>query len=104
VVILLYNIYVISIINYRRMTMTLAKKIEELLKDELEPENVKTIINIAEYLKFKETQDIWDKINESEHEYISEKELKLIEKIKSQGEFISQEELLEELGINGDEI
>ncbi|HCX61449.1 hypothetical protein [Sedimentibacter sp.] len=84
--------------------MTLAKKIEELLKDELEPENVKTIINIAEYLKFKETQDIWDKINESEHEYISEKELKLIEKIKSQGEFISQEELLEELGINGDEI
>lgn len=84
--------------------MTLAKKIEELLRDELEPENVKTIINIAEYLKFKETQDIWDKINESEHEYISEKELKLIEKIKSQGEFISQEELLKELGINGDEI
>ncbi|NYB75557.1 hypothetical protein HZF24_15520 [Sedimentibacter hydroxybenzoicus DSM 7310] len=84
--------------------MTLAKKIEELLKDELEPENVKTIINIAEYLKFKETQDIWDKINESEHEYISEKELKLIEKIKAQGEFISQDELLGELGINGDEI
>lgn len=84
--------------------MTLAKKIEELLKDELEPENVKTIINITEYLKFKETQDIWDKINESEHEYISEKELNLIEKIKAQGEFISQDELLEELGINGDEI
>lgn len=84
--------------------MTLAKKIENLLKDELKPEDIKTIIDIAEYLRYKETQGIWDKINESENEYVSERELKLIEEIKSQGEFINQEELLKELGINGDEL
>ena len=37
--------------------MTLDKKIEQILKDELRPENIKTIIDIAEFLKFKETQD-----------------------------------------------
>jgi len=36
--------------------MTLAKKIEQVLKDELKPENIKTVIEIAEFLKFKESQ------------------------------------------------
>ena len=42
--------------------MTLAKKIEQLLKDELKPENIKTVIDIAEYLKLKEKQSVWDRI------------------------------------------
>lgn len=84
--------------------MTLAKKIEQLLKDELKPENIKTVIDITEYLKFKENQSLWNKINESENEYISEEERKHIEKLKSSNEFISQEDLLKELGINTDEI
>jgi hypothetical protein len=84
--------------------MTLAKKIEEILKDELKPENVKTVIDIAEFLKFKETQNIWNEINEAEHEYVLETELKHLEDIKSSGEFIDQDVLLEELGINKDEI
>ena len=84
--------------------MTLAKKIEEILKDELKPENVKTVIDIAEFLKFKETQNIWNEINKAEHEYVLETELKHLEDIKSSGEFIDQDVLLEELGINKDEI
>lgn len=36
--------------------MTLGKKIEEILKDELKPENIKTIIDMAEFSKFKENQ------------------------------------------------
>ena len=49
--------------------MTLAKKIEQVLKDELKPENIKTVIEMAEFLKFKESQKKWNEINESEHEY-----------------------------------
>ena len=44
------------------------------------------------------------RINDYEEEYVSEEELKQIEKLKSQGEFISQKELLEELGIDINEI
>ena len=84
--------------------MTLAKKIEQLLKDELKPENIRTVIDIAEYLKFKENQIIWNKINESEKEYISEEERKHIEELKSNGEFINQDDLLKELGINANGI
>lgn len=54
--------------------MTLAKKIEEALKNELRPEDIKTIIDMAEFLKFKENRNIWNEINEAETEYISEKE------------------------------
>lgn len=84
--------------------MSIAKKIEELLKDELKPENIKTIIDITEYLKFKERQNLWDKINESEKEYISEGERKHLDELKLGSQFISQEELLKELGIKDDEI
>ncbi|MGD9567081.1 MAG: hypothetical protein AB7V48_01965 [Sedimentibacter sp.] len=84
--------------------MTLAKKIEQLLKDELKPENIKTVIDIAEYLKLKEKQSIWDKINESEKEYLSEEERNYIEELKSNSDFINQDDLLKELGINADEI
>lgn len=84
--------------------MTLAKKIQMILKDELKPENIKTLIDMAEFLKFKENQNLWSKINEAENEYISEEEYLHIKKIKLNGEFISQEELLENLGINEDEI
>lgn len=68
--------------------MTLAKRIEEILKDELNPESIKTVIDIAEFLKFKEDKIIWDTINEEEHEYISERERQDLEEIKTNGEFI----------------
>ena len=84
--------------------MTLAKRIEQLLKDELKPENIKTVIEIAEYLKFKGNQSIWDKINESQEEYITDEENKHIEELKADSEFISQDDLLKELEINADEI
>ena len=84
--------------------MTLAKKIEEILKHELKPEDIKTVIDIAEFLKFKENQNIWDKINEADAEYISEEECKDIEEIKLKGKFIDQDSLLRELGINKNEI
>lgn len=80
--------------------MTLAKKIEQVLKDELKPENLKTVIDIAEYLKFKEKQSMWEKINESEKEYLSEEERKNIDELKSNSDFINQDDLLKELGIN----
>lgn len=84
--------------------MTLSKKIEQVLKDELKPENLKTVIDIAEYLKFKEKQSMWEKINESEKEYLSEEERKHIDELKSSSDFINQDDLLKELGINEDEI
>lgn len=86
------------------ISMTLSKKIEEVLKDELKPENIKTVIDLAEFLKFKENQNLWSKINEGENEYISEEEHLRIEEIKLNGEFVTQDDLLKELGINKDEI
>lgn len=80
--------------------MTLAKKIEELLKDELEPENIKTIIDMAEFLKMKEKQNIWRKIDEADTEYISKEEYLRIEEIKLNGEFINQDTVLKELDID----
>lgn len=85
-------------------TMSLARKIEEVLKNELKPESIRTVIEMAEFLKYKENQKLWSKINESEHEYITDEEQSYHDKIKTTGEFISQEELLKELGINQDEI
>ena len=73
--------------------MTLAKKIGELLKDELKPENIKTVIDMAEFLKFKENQSLRNMINESENEYISEEEHLKIKEIKQHGEFIEQDDL-----------
>lgn len=84
--------------------MTLAKKIKEILKDELKPENIKTVIDMAEFLKFKENQNIWNEINEVENEYISEEEYLRIEEIKLNGDFIAQDDFIKELGINEDEI
>jgi|GEM_PF-1339852 len=84
--------------------MTLAKKIEQALQDELKQENIKTVIEIAEFLKFKETQQQWNKINESEPEYITEEERANLNDLKSKGEFIKQRDLLNELGIYEDEI
>lgn len=84
--------------------MTLARKIEQILKDELKSENIKTVIDMAEFLKFKENQNIWNKINESEQEYLSEEDSERIEKIKLEGEFVDLNDLLNELEINKDEI
>ena len=84
--------------------MTLAKEIEELLKDELSLESIKTVIDMTEFLKFKESQEIWNRIDKSETEYISEEENSRIEKIKLNGEFISKDDVLAELGIKKDEI
>lgn len=84
--------------------MTLARKIKEALKRELKPENIKTVIDVAEFLKFKEEQNIWNKINEEDGEYISEEEHSRIEKKKAEGEFIEQDALLKDLGIGEDEI
>lgn len=80
--------------------MTLAKKIEEILKDELRPENIKTVIDIAEFLKLKENQSMWEKIDEADAEYISKEEYLRIEEIKLNGEFINQDALLKELDID----
>lgn len=84
--------------------MTLEKKIRQILKDELRPENITTIIHMTEFLKFKESENIWSEINKSEHEYISEEETKRLEELKLNGEFINQNNLLKELGISQDEI
>lgn len=84
--------------------MTLAQKIEHILKDELKPEDIKTVIDMAEFLKFKESQKLWNEINKSEPEFITEEERARFEEVKAKGEFIDQEELLKELGINEDEI
>lgn len=84
--------------------MTLAQKIEQVLKDELKPENIKTVIELAEFLKFKESQKRWNAINESEAEYVTDEEKARLEELKANGEYISQEELLKELGIDEDEI
>lgn len=84
--------------------MTLAQKIEQALQDELKQENIKTVIEIAEFLKFKETQQQWNNINESEPEYITELERTNFNDFKSKGEFIEQSDLLNKLGINEDEI
>ncbi|HCS73768.1 MAG TPA: hypothetical protein DIW17_07825 [Clostridiales bacterium] len=65
---------------------------------------MKTVIDIAEFLKFKERQSTWKKINEAEHEYISEEERHHIEELKLNGDTVSQEEFLKELGIDEDEI
>ena len=86
------------------LNMTLAKKMEDVLKGELKPEDVKTLIDLAEFLKFKEDQNKWKKINEAENEYISEEESLSIEKAKLEGEFINQNILLQELGISENEI
>lgn len=80
--------------------MTLAKKIEEILKDELRPENIKTVIDIAEFLKLKENQSMWGKIDEADAEYISKEEYLRIEEIKLNSEFINQDTLLKELDID----
>jgi hypothetical protein len=48
--------------------MTLAQKMAPVLKDELQPENIKTVIELTEFLKFKEGQKRWSKIRESEAE------------------------------------
>ena len=84
--------------------MTLAKKIEEMLKDELAPEDIKTLIDVAEFLKLKRDKLLWDRINESEPEYVSEDENRRLEEIKADGEFINQGDVLKELGISKDEL
>lgn len=87
-----------------RIIMTLAQKIEQVLKDELRQENIKTVIDLAEFLKYKEAQQAWGKINESEAEYLTDSERVKFEELKGKGEFIDQEELLKELGIHDDEL
>lgn len=84
--------------------MSLAKKIEKVLKDELTPEDVKTVIDIAEFLIMKRDKFLWNQINESEPEYISEEENRQLEEIKANSEFINQDQALKELGINKDDI
>ena len=86
------------------INMSLAEKIEEVLKDELKQEDIKTVIDLAEFLKFKNEQNIWTKINEKQSEYITVKETHAIEEIIKRDEFIDQDNLLQELGINKDEV
>lgn len=80
--------------------MTLAKKIQKLLKDELSLENIQTVVDMAEFLKFKENQETWNKIDQSEKEYVSKEEHSRIEEIKLNGEFFDENDVLSELGIN----
>ena len=82
--------------------MTLAKN-RTIIKDELKPENIKTVIEIAEYLKFKKIKAYGTRLR-SQEEYITDEENKHIEELKANSEFISQDDLLKELEINADEI
>lgn len=84
--------------------MTLAQKIEQVLRDELKPESIKTVIEMAEFLKSKESQKMWNEINEYEPEYITEEQQTHLEEVKAKGEFIDQDDLLKELGIDKDDI
>jgi hypothetical protein len=84
--------------------MTLAKKIEQLLKGELRSENIKIVIELTEFLKYKESQKIWNEVNEDEPEYLTQEERERFEEVKAKGEFLDQDEILKELGINEDEI
>ncbi|MDD2211730.1 MAG: hypothetical protein PHS83_00510 [Clostridia bacterium] len=84
--------------------MTLAQKMEQILKNELKPDSIKMVVKIAQFLKFKENQSKWNEINESEPEYITEEERAHLEEVKMKGDFIDQKELLKELGISEDEI
>ena len=84
--------------------MTLARKIEQVLKDELKPENIRTVIELTEFLKFKESQKRWSEINEAESEYLAKDEKSHLEEVKLKGEFIDQADLLKELELNKDEI
>lgn len=84
--------------------MTLAKRIEEVLKDELTPEDVKTVVDFAEFLKLKKDKLLWAKINEAEPEYISEEDKKYMNSLRPDGEFIEHEDVLKELGISEDEV
>lgn len=59
---------------------------------------------MTEFLKFKESQNIWSKINQSEHECISEGEIQRLEEIKLNGEFIGGDNLLKELEISRGEV
>nr|WP_242865663.1 metal-binding double selenoprotein MbdU [Desulfosporosinus sp. HMP52] len=56
------------------------------------------------YLKVRDSQNKWDEINESEHEFVTAEEQSYLEEVKAKGQFIDQDELLKELGINKDEI
>lgn len=84
--------------------MTLAQKIEQVLRDELKPESIKTVVEMAEFLKFKESQKKWNEINESEPEYLTTEDQTHLEEVKAKGEFIEQDDLLKELGISKDDI
>lgn len=84
--------------------MTLARKIEQILKNELKPENIRTVIELTEFLKFKEAQKRWSEINEAESEHLTEDEKSRLEEVKAKGEFVEQDVLLKELGLNKDEI
>ena len=66
----------------------------------MRPENIKTVIDIAEFLKLKESQSMWGKIDDADAEYISKEEYLRIEEIKLNGEFINQNALLKELDID----
>lgn len=79
--------------------MSLAKKIEGLLKSELKPENIEKIVELAEYLIQKEANKRWEEIDNAEHEEIDDTEKSLIYKLKNEGDFISQQDALKELGI-----
>lgn len=54
--------------------------------------------------KIEKLQKRWEQINEAPPEYVTQQEMKQIEELKDKGEYISQEKLLEELGIEEDEM
>lgn len=56
------------------------------------------------FTQLKESQSIWEKIDEEDDEYISKEEYLRIEEIKLNGEFINQDTLLKELDIDEYEV
>ncbi|MCX7922106.1 MAG: hypothetical protein N3B21_08870 [Clostridia bacterium] len=71
------------------------------IKNELKQQRIKTVIEMAEFLKFKESQKKWNEINESGTEYITVEEQTQLKEVKVNGEFIDRDDLLKEFRIAG---
>lgn len=54
-------------------------------------ESIRTIIELTEFMKFKESQKRWSEINEAESEYLTADKKHRLEEIKTTGEFVDQQ-------------
>jgi len=69
--------------------IVLAHQIEGFLKGKMKDENIKVVAEIVDFLKYKEEQDKWEQIDQGEQETLTPDELKELEEIKSNTEYLS---------------